>query len=194
MTDLENRLVERMCGLLADLIQARSEDGTDTQTFNDLEGQLLDLGELAGTQLLRTFMGEALLRIREVNPKAGARILEDLSGRLVLGDGGGIFDTGETEKPMRDFNLKARFIDHWCHVFAWLLDAQLKGPAPAEIKKLRSRYDSLAQIATDEVTQEFFHEAVSRVSSVAPDAAAGLLKGLLAKGIIKDQTFTMGEA
>jgi hypothetical protein len=94
---------------------------------------------------------------------------------------------------MGGFNSKTQFIDQWCEVFSQLLDLQLKGGEPAEIERLRTRYQEFAEFATDQVTQEFFHEAISRVSSVAPDFAAGVLKGLLAKGIIKDQTFTMGE-
>lgn len=94
---------------------------------------------------------------------------------------------------MGGFNFKTQFIDQWCEVFSQLLDLQLKGAAPTEIERLRARYQEFAEIATDQVTQEFFHEAISRVSSVAPDFAARLFKDLLAKGVIKDQTFTIGE-
>jgi hypothetical protein len=95
---------------------------------------------------------------------------------------------------MGDFNFRARFIDRWCEVFGELLGAELNGSSPHEIEKLRLRYQNLAQIAGPEVTQQFFHEAVSRVGEKAPVVAARLLKELLAKGIIKSKTFTMDEA
>ena len=75
-----------------------------------------------------------------------------------------------------------------------MLDAQLTGAPPPVVEKLRRRYQNLAEVAGKDVTQEFFHEAISRMGEVRPDAAARLLKSLLAKGIIKGSSFSMGKS
>ena len=61
---------------------------------------------------------------------------------------------------MRNSDLKSRFIDRWCGVFAQLLDAQIHGSPLPVVAKLRRRFQNLAEVGGEKVTQQFFHEAI----------------------------------
>jgi hypothetical protein len=85
LSDLERRLIDWMCLLLGELVEAQSAH--DTRAFVSVERRFQDLGEVAGNDLFRVFAREALNRIGEASPEAAKKILKRLSTKAFFGGG-----------------------------------------------------------------------------------------------------------
>jgi hypothetical protein len=84
LSDLEGRMVEKMCSLLGELIEAQSAG--DNRAFVTVQRRFQDLGEVAGSQLFRVFAQEAIERIRDASPEAAKKILDRLSRKSSFAD------------------------------------------------------------------------------------------------------------
>jgi hypothetical protein len=191
MNELEERFIDQWCALFGKSI--RGHLGSDNvDPIGCLQERLWDMADIATAKVHRAFVHEVLSRIAEIAPEASQRIKTRILARKHVA-ATPFFGDEEKGEYMGDFYFKARFIDGWCEVFSQLLEAQLNDSESGNISKLRSRYQNLAEIASPDVTQEFFREVISRTGEVVPEAAERLLRSLLGRGILQERPALKGE-